>query len=182
MGWAFPHTGPQVTLINPAMVNTMGGENLVSPALLLIKDAGGHLMETEGAVIIVITQKDNVTGLKSKTHQKAYISARAEDVVLSREAMETLGLVSNLDDRRELPFTISVQLWQMAAGTVQLQWRVGGLRGSWAPAPTSVARSSQLQQLTGTGLLHQMTAVVGLLRQMAAPLMAAVRRPVALKC
>ena len=31
----------------------------------------------------------------------AYISPQAEDVVLSREAMETLGLVSNLDDRRE---------------------------------------------------------------------------------
>jgi hypothetical protein len=38
-----------------------------------------------------------VTGLKLKTHQMA----QAEDVVLSREAMEMFGLISNLDDRRE---------------------------------------------------------------------------------
>jgi hypothetical protein len=45
MAWAFPDSGAQVTLINPAMVNTMGGANLVTPASLLIKDAGGHFME-----------------------------------------------------------------------------------------------------------------------------------------
>ena len=36
-----------------------------------------------------------------KTHQMAYVSPQAEDVVLSREAMESLELVSNLDDRKE---------------------------------------------------------------------------------
>ena len=75
IAWAFPDTGAQVTLINPAMVSAMGDANLVTPASLLIKDVGGHLMETEGAVFVTITQKDNVTGLKSKTHQMVYISA-----------------------------------------------------------------------------------------------------------
>ena len=79
----------------------MGGANLITPASLQIKDAGNHLMETEGAVFIVVTRKDNITGLKRRTFQMAYVSPRAEDIVLSREAMETLGLVSNLDDRRE---------------------------------------------------------------------------------
>ena len=68
MAWAFPDTGAQVTLINPAMVAAMGGANLVTTASLLIKDAGGHLMNTEGAVFIVISCKDNVTGLMRKTH------------------------------------------------------------------------------------------------------------------
>ena len=72
MAWAFPDTGAQVTLLNPAMVTAIGGENLVTPASLLIKDAGGHLMKTEGALFKVITQKNNVTGLKSKTHQMDY--------------------------------------------------------------------------------------------------------------
>ena len=85
LAWAFPDTGAQVTLINPAMVAAMGGANLVTTASLLIKDAGGHLMNTEGAVFIVISHKDNVTGLMRKTHQMAYISPQAEDVVLSRE-------------------------------------------------------------------------------------------------
>ena len=50
LGWAFPDTGAQVTLINPAMVRAMGGASLVDSASLLIKGAGGHRMKTEGAV------------------------------------------------------------------------------------------------------------------------------------
>ena len=38
---AFPDTGAQVTLINPSMVQAMGGASLVTNASLLIKDAGG---------------------------------------------------------------------------------------------------------------------------------------------
>ena len=49
IAWAFPDTGAQVTLINPAMVAAMGGANLITPKSLQIKDAGNHLMETEGA-------------------------------------------------------------------------------------------------------------------------------------
>ena len=74
IGWAFPDTGAQVTLINPAMVRAMGGASLVKNASLLIKDAGGHLMETEGAVFLVISHKDRVNGLVKKTHQMAYVS------------------------------------------------------------------------------------------------------------
>ena len=98
-GWAFPDTGAQVTLINPALVRAMGGANLVKSASLLIKDAGGHLMETAGAMFVVISHKDEVNGLIRKTHQMAYVSPQAEDLVLSREAMESLKLVANLDDR-----------------------------------------------------------------------------------
>ena len=101
MAWAFPDTGSQVTQINPAMVAAMGGANLVTPASLQIKDARNHLIEAEGAMFIVVTRKDNFTGLKRRTFQMAYISPRAEDIVLLREAMKTLGLVSNLDNRRE---------------------------------------------------------------------------------
>ena len=42
LGWAFPDTGAQVTLINPSMVKAMGGASQVKNASLLIKDAGGH--------------------------------------------------------------------------------------------------------------------------------------------
>ena len=101
MAWAFPDTGAQVTLINPPMVAAMGRANLITPASLQIKYAGNNLMETEGTVFIVVTRKDNLTGLKRRTFQMAYVSPRAEDIVFSREAMETLGLVSNHDDRRE---------------------------------------------------------------------------------
>ena len=67
-GWAFPDTGAQVTLINPSMVKAMGGASLVKNASLLIKDAGGHLMKTQGAVFLVISHKDRETGLiKIKT-------------------------------------------------------------------------------------------------------------------
>ena len=58
-------------------------------------------MKTQGAVFLVISRKDRVTGLIKKTHQMAYVSPQAEDLVLSREAMESLELVSNLDDRQE---------------------------------------------------------------------------------
>ena len=37
----------------------------------------------------------------TKTHQQAYISVNVEDIVLSREAMESLRFVSDLDDRKK---------------------------------------------------------------------------------
>ena len=73
----------------------------MNSASLLIKDAGGHIMDTSGAVFVVISQKDEVTGLIKKTHQMAYVSSHAEHMVLSREAMESMKLVANLDDRRK---------------------------------------------------------------------------------
>ena len=79
----------------------MNGLGLVKNAYLQIKDAGNHIMDTSGAIFVVISQKDEVTGLTKKTHQMAYISPHAEDIVLSREAMESLKLVANLDDRRK---------------------------------------------------------------------------------
>ena len=58
-------------------------------------------MDTSGAIFVVIPQRDKVTGLVRKTHQMAYISSNVEDVVLSREAKESLKLVANLDDRKQ---------------------------------------------------------------------------------
>ena len=57
-------------------------------------------MNTSGCIFIVISKKNEKTGLFSKTHQQAYISADVEDIVLSREAMESLRFVSDLDDRK----------------------------------------------------------------------------------
>ena len=57
------------------------------------KDAGGHLLNTQEALFIVVSLKDKVTRLMRRSHQMAYVSLQAEGVVLSREAMETLGLV-----------------------------------------------------------------------------------------
>ena len=64
-----PRLGAQVTLINPSLVQAMGGANLVKSASLRIKDAGGHIMETSGAVFLVISQKDAASGLVRRTHQ-----------------------------------------------------------------------------------------------------------------
>ena len=58
-------------------------------------------MKTSGCLFIVITRKDEQTGVFQKTHQQAYISADVDSVVLSREAMESLKLVSDLDDRKK---------------------------------------------------------------------------------
>ena len=63
IGWAFPNTGAQVTLINPSIVKAMGGVSLVKIASLLIQDTAGHLIKTQGAVFLVISHKDRVTGL-----------------------------------------------------------------------------------------------------------------------
>ena len=74
---------------------------LVKNASLQIKDAGNHIIDTSGAIFVVISQKDEMTGLTRKTHQMAYISPHAEDIGLSCEAMESLKLVANLDDIRK---------------------------------------------------------------------------------
>ena len=99
--WAFPDSGAQVALISPRLVKVMGGEGLVIKASFQIKDGGDHIMETTGAIFVVISQRDKVTGLVKKTHQMAFISSNVEDVVLSHEAMESLKMVANLDDRKK---------------------------------------------------------------------------------
>ena len=98
--WSFPDSGAQVTLISPKLVRALGGEGLVQQASLQIKGATGHVLKTSGCLFIVITRKDEHTGVFQKTHQQAYISADIDSVVLSREAMESLKLVSDLDDRK----------------------------------------------------------------------------------
>ena len=80
------------------MVAAIGGSSLVAAASLQIKDARDHLLPVDGAIFIVITCRDRRTGLEKRTYQMAYVSPRAEDLVLSREAMECLRLVSDLDD------------------------------------------------------------------------------------
>ena len=82
------------------MVAAMGGSGLIAAASLQIKDAGNHILTTEGAICIVITRKDSGTGLERRTHQMAYMSSKAENLVLSREAMKCLGLVSGLCDSK----------------------------------------------------------------------------------
>ena len=99
--WDFPDSGAQVALISPVLVKAMGGEGLVKKASLQIKDAGNHLMYTTGAVFVVISHREEVTGLVTKTHQMAYISSSVEDVVLSCKAMESLKIGANLDDRKK---------------------------------------------------------------------------------
>ena len=98
--WCFPDSGAQVTLINPGLVKAIGGNDLVQRATLQIKDAGGHLMNTTGCIFIVISKKNEKTGIVTRTHQQAYISDKVEDLVISREAMESLHFVSDLDDRK----------------------------------------------------------------------------------
>ena len=98
--WSFPDSGAQVTLISPKLVRALGGEGLVQQASLQIKGATGHVLKTSGCLFVVISKKDKQTGLFQKTYQQAYISADIDDVVLSREAMESLKIVSDLDDRK----------------------------------------------------------------------------------
>ena len=100
MAWGFPDSGAQVCLISPQMVAAMGGSGLIAAASLQIKDAGNHILPTEGAICIVITRKDSGTGLERRTHQMAYMSSKAENLVLSCEAIECLGLVSGLCDSK----------------------------------------------------------------------------------
>ena len=97
--WAFPDSGAQVTLINPGLVKALGGEELIQKATLQIKDAGNRIMDTTGCIFVVISKRNKVTGLVSKTHQQANISVNVVDIDLSCEAMESLRFVSNLDDR-----------------------------------------------------------------------------------
>ena len=57
MAWSFPDSGAKVCLISPQMVSAMGGSGLITAASLQIKDAGNHILPTEGAIFIVITRK-----------------------------------------------------------------------------------------------------------------------------
>ena len=64
------------------MVAAMGGSGFITAASLQIKDAGNHILPTKGAIFIVITRLDGLTGLEKRTHQVAYVSPRAEDLIL----------------------------------------------------------------------------------------------------
>ena len=77
-----------MTLINPGLVKSLGGEGLVQKATLQIKDAGDHIMNTTGCIFVVNLKRNEKTGLVSKTHQQAYISVNVEDIVLSCEVTE----------------------------------------------------------------------------------------------
>ena len=63
--WAFPDSGAQVTLISLVLVKAMGGEGLVKKASLEIKDAGNHLMDTTGAVFVVIALRETKDGQRT---------------------------------------------------------------------------------------------------------------------
>ena len=99
--WCFPDLGAQVTLINPGLVKALGGEGLVQGATLQIKDAGGYIMDTTGCIFVVISKRNEKTGVVTKSHQQAYILVNVEDIVISRESMESLRFVSDLDDRKK---------------------------------------------------------------------------------
>jgi hypothetical protein len=49
---------------------------------------------------VVVSRKNEVSCVITRTHQQAYVSERVEDLVISREAMESLKLVSDLDERQ----------------------------------------------------------------------------------
>ena len=50
-------------------------------------------MDTTGCIFIVISKKNEKTGIVTKTHQQAYISDKVE-------AMESLRFVSDLNNRK----------------------------------------------------------------------------------
>ena len=79
--WSFPDSGAQVCMLNSKMVAAMNGAGLVAAASLQIKDAGGHNLPVDGAIFIVITRKDRITGLSKRTHQMAYVCQKTEDLV-----------------------------------------------------------------------------------------------------
>ena len=94
--WSFPDSGAQVSMIPPNMVEAMGGSGLVVAANLQITDAGGtgHALPVEGAMFVVISRQDKRTGLIKNTHQMVYLCKKTEELVLSREAMTQLGMVT----------------------------------------------------------------------------------------
>ena len=97
--WSFPESGAQVCMIPPNMVEAMRGSGLVVAANLQITDAGGHALPVEGAIFVVISRQDKRTGLIKKTHQMVYLCKKTEELVLSREAMTQLGMVTaDIDD------------------------------------------------------------------------------------
>ena len=124
---------------------------LVKNASLQIKDAGNHIIDTSGAIFVVISQKDEMTGLTRKTHQMAYISPHAEDIVLSREAMESLKLVENLDDIRKA----SVHLVSNSLSPVVKE----EAPGSVVRVYISAGGLSLRQLMRGTALRSQCAAV-----------------------
>ena len=81
-------------------MKALRGEGLIQRATLQIKDAGGQIMDTTGCIFVVISKRNEKTRIVTKTHQQAYISVNVEDIVISREAMESLRFVSDLNDRK----------------------------------------------------------------------------------
>ena len=92
--WSFPDSVAQVYMIPPNMVEAMGGSGRVLAANLQITDAGGHALPVEGAMFVVITRQDKRTCLIKKTHQMVYLCKKTEELVLSREAMTQLGILT----------------------------------------------------------------------------------------
>ena len=85
-------------MINPKMVAALGGSRLVAAASLQINDTGGHIRPLDRAIFVVIARQDRKTGLSKRTHQMAYVCQKTEDLVSSREAMTSLGMVKDNDD------------------------------------------------------------------------------------
>ena len=52
------------------------------------------MLPVDGAIFVVITRQDKRTGLTRSTHQMAYLCQKTEELVLSREAMTSLGMVN----------------------------------------------------------------------------------------
>ena len=144
--WSFPDSGAQVTLISPQLVRALGGEGMVQQASLQIKGATGHILKTSGCLFVVITRKDEQTGVFQKTHQQAYISADVDSVVLSREAMESLKLVSDLDDRKKANVSlISNTLVQPYYASPVKSSSLGGVPAAGASLRAARIESSRLQ-------------------------------------
>ena len=61
---------------------------------LQITDAGGHVLPLEGAIFVVILRLDKRTDLVKRTHQMVYHCKKTEKLVLLREAMSQLGMVT----------------------------------------------------------------------------------------
>ena len=139
--WSFPDSGAQVCMINPKMVDAMNGAGLVAAASLQIKDAGGHNLPVDGAIFIVITRRDRTTGLPKRTHQMAYVFQKTEDLVLSREAMTSLGMVNDIDDSKAP--TASVRLISSSAPTSGCGPECSGCSGGSPSCPGGGVRQDE---------------------------------------
>ena len=51
---------------------------MIQKATLQIKDAGNHLLATSGCIFVVISKKNEVSGVVTRTHQQVYVSEKVE--------------------------------------------------------------------------------------------------------